>query len=354
MKTRRVACCGSLHTAGHTRPSLLLFLILLALASGCTGSPAATVPASSESVPSPRIICLSSDAAELLVIIGAGDHVIGVPDSLIRHQPELFRQLPNAVSVGDAKKPDNERILALKPDIVLFISAMRPATAGIWEKAGIRTLPMESHKAEDLPEVARSLGQLTGHSERAEQYAVFCEKTLAMVSGRLGPVSGTPLRVYPESYTDYVAYGNISAAHTLLATLKTESIPGMVFSNATRVSPEWIVRENPDVIIKSIVPDAEKTLEGEHARIIARDGFGGIRAVREGRVYVISGNLIFSPHAPVGTVFLAKALYPEAFADVDPDEILRQYAGTFMPGVDHEPTMYPIPWSANRTGGSPP
>lgn len=309
------------------------------------GTSAATLPVPADSVPSPRIICLSSDAAELLVIIGAGDHVIGVPDSLIRHQPELYQLLPNAQSIGDAKKPDNEKIISLKPDFVLFISAMRPATADKWEAAGIRLIPLECHKAEDLPDAARELGQLTGHAEQAGRYAAFCENTLALVSSHIGQGTEPRLRIFMESYTDYVAYGKVSAADSLISILKGENISGRVFFNATRVSPEWITQQDPDIIIKTVVPDGTKTLEGEQVRILEREGFSGLRAVKDGRVYVISGNLLFSPHAPIGMLYLAKALYPEKFADVQPEDMLKEYANTFLPGTDQQPTMYPVPWN---------
>jgi len=330
-----------IHTAGAVS---LCTIILLVLSAGCLGTSAATLPASVGTAPYPRIICLSSDAAELLVIIGAGDHVTGVPDSLIRHQPELYRLLPNAQSIGDAKKPDNEKIITLRPDIILFISAMRPSTADKWEAAGIRVLPLECHKAEDLPAAARMLGHLTGHTEQARQYAAFCEKILALVSSRIGQDPASRQRIYFESYTDYVAYGNISAADSLTGLLKAESITGLVFFNATRVSSEWITDQDPEIIIKSVIPDDTKTLEGEHTRMLERTGFSKLRAVKTGRVYVISGNLLFSPHAPVGTLFLAKALYPEKFADVQPESVLKEYADTYLPGTDQQPAMYPVPW----------
>jgi iron complex transport system substrate-binding protein len=326
-----------------------MILILLILATGCTGLPAATVLASSESVPSPRIICLSSDAAELLVIIGAGDHVIGVPDSLIRNQPELLPFLPNAESVGDAKRPDNERILSLHPDMVMFISAMRPATAGSWEAAGIRAMPLESHKAEDLPEVARMLGDLTGQTEKAERYALFWEETMALIESRISRDAGPGPRIYMESYTDYVAYGNVSAADSVIRMMNGRSISGEIFFNATRISAEWICQQDPEVIIKSSIPKDGINLEGEYDRLVKRPGFKDLSAVRDERVFVVNGNLIFSPHAPVGTLYLAKALYPDRFFDVDPDAIMQEYTLIFLDAAEEQTPIYPVPWQTEQT-----
>ncbi len=315
------------------------------LSAGCMETSAAR-PLSriSEDVPYPRIICLSSDTAELLVIIGAGDHIVGVPDSLIRHQPELYRLLPNAQNIGDAKKPDNEKVIDLSPDYILFISAMKPSTADKWEAAGIHVMPVESHKAEDLSRAARMLGNLTGHERKAAEYAEFNDRLLSFVQSRIGSGYEHRPRIYIESYSDYVAYGNVSAANTILDFLKAESISGQVFSNATRVSSEWINREDPEILVKVVIPDTTKTLESEYARIRDREGFDRLRAVRDGHVYVISGNLLFSPHASVGILYLAKALYPDAFADINPDDVLQEYAGMFMPGTGQQPTIHPVPW----------
>jgi len=336
-------------------PVFLVFtagvVLLLVFSAGCSSASAKNLPKGEAPVPSPSIICLSSDAAELLVIIGAGDHVIGVTDSLIRNQPELLRFLPNAVSVGDAKRPDNERILELKPDMVLFISAMRPATTGTWEAAGIRAVPVESHKAKDLPKIARELGDLTGHGDKAREYASFCEETLELVSSRISAGRGSGPAIYMESYSDYVAYGNVSAADSVITMLNCHSISGQIFSNATRISNEWLVTRDPDFIIKCIIPDNDKSMEGEYARLLDRPGLSTMRAGEENGVFIVNGNFLFSPHAPVGMVYLAKAVYPDQFADVDPDAIRQDYHQKFLLSNETGSAIYPVPW-ARRTSGS--
>jgi iron complex transport system substrate-binding protein len=325
-------------------------VLLLVFFTGCTSAHAKNLPERSDTVPSPSIVCLSSDTAELLVIIGAGDHVIGVPESLIQNQPELLQFLPNAVSVGDAKRPDNERILELKPDMVMFISAMRPATAGTWEAAGIRAVPVESHKAGDLPTIARELGTLTGHDDKAREYALFCEETLALVSSRIPGGRGSGPVIYIESYSDYVAYGNVSAADSVITMLNSHSLSGQVFSNATRISNEWLVTRDPDFIIKCIIPDNDKTMEGEYARLLDRPGLSTMRAAEENRVFVVNGNFLFSPHAPVGMVYLAKAVYPDEFADVDPDAVLQNYHRRFLHATETGSALYPVLWRRSDFG----
>ncbi len=348
---------GTIHWQSESGITPVFFLftagvvLLMVLFTGCTSVHAKNQPGGNDPVSSPSIVCLSSDTAELLVIIGAGDHVIGVPESLVQNQPELLQFLPNAVSVGDAKRPDNERILELKPDMVMFISAMRPATAGSWEAAGIRAVPVESHKAGDLPKIARELGALTGHDEKAREYALFCEETLALVSNRIPGGSGSGPVIYIESYSDYVAYGNVSAADSVITMLNCHSLSGQIFSNATRISNEWLVTRDPDFIIKCIIPDNDKTMEGEYARLLDRPGLSTMRAAVENRVFVVNGNFLFSPHAPVGMVYLAKAVYPDQFADVDPDAVLQDYHHRFLRGNETESALYPVPWGRPGSGG---
>ena len=49
-----------------------------------------------------------------------------------------------------------------------------------------------------------------------------------------------------------------------------------------------------------------------------------LEAVKDNKVYVIN-YMLLGTRAVVGTHYLAKAAYPEKFADVDPEEIHREY-----------------------------
>jgi iron complex transport system substrate-binding protein len=64
-------------------------------------------------------------------------------------------------------------------------------------------------------------------------------------------------------------------------------------------------------------------------------GFALVDAVKDGRVYIISGDFSLGPQMTIGTVVVAKWLYPELFADLDPQAIHREFLKDFM-DVDPE------------------
>ena len=62
---------------------------------------------------------------------------------------------------------------------------------------------------------------------------------------------------------------------------------------------------------------------------MAMPGFHRIPAIEDGRVYVIASSYAFGSSSPAALVRVASWLYPDRFADIDPDEIHREYLETF-------------------------
>ena len=115
------------------------------------------------------------------------------------------------------------------------------------------------------------------------------------------------------------------------------------------VSPEWVVAQNPDIIIKSVSTsgkgksvstsgdvgpyerDDPKLLKDVRDAILNRPGFSEITAVKEGRVYVgPDWQLFVSPKNVVVTAYMAKWFHPELFKDLDPKAIHQEYLNKFM------------------------
>jgi len=64
-------------------------------------------------------------------------------------------------------------------------------------------------------------------------------------------------------------------------------------------------------------------------------GLSLVDAVKEDRVYIISGDFSLGPQMTIGTVVVAKWLYPELFADLDPEAIHQEFLREFM-HVDYD------------------
>ncbi len=98
--------------------------------------------------------------------------------------------------------------------------------------------------------------------------------------------------------------------------------------------PEEILARRPDVLIKlhsnqRIAIDRPQALQ-VLTRLAARPGFGDLPAVQDGEVYSLSYYHASACSKIVGALRIAKWLYPERFADVDPDEAMRVWLEDFQ------------------------
>lgn len=296
-----------------------------------------------------RIVTQNGDVAELLIAFGAQDTIVGVTDS-IKNRPDISSRLKDVPSIGNWQNPNIERITSLRPDVLVTYGLMVKNTDQI-RAANITMIRLDCYRIPCLASDARSIGNLTGKTERAEEYAQFIEKYLALVESRVnGTDPAHPLRVYAEGYSDYTAHGRESGGTQLITLLGAKNIGGDLPGLSQIVSPEWIIDQDPDVILKigSREDMQSESLDDIRTRIMSRPGFDRIQAVREGRVYVINGDLISSPRAVAGVLYVAKAFYPDLFADIDPDQVLHEYATRFFSGADNIPSIAP---SLNKGAG---
>jgi iron complex transport system substrate-binding protein len=133
---------------------VLAFLAALTLSACAAGSPAhGDVPH--------RIVSLIPSLTEDLFAIGAGPMVVGV--SAYTDYPPEATSLPVVASFNSA---DAERIVQLRPDVVVGISAQSAPAADV-RKAGIRTVLLRDDGFDDIFRDIESLGLLTGRLDDA-------------------------------------------------------------------------------------------------------------------------------------------------------------------------------------------
>jgi len=330
---------------------LSAFCILLMIIAGCLGSGVAGVPQIAEThlsahssftitdstgriyqfdKPATRIISQNDDATELLIALGASDKIVGITDTAMKKR-YLVEKVPQATSIGDWLYPDIETILALKPDVIIAYSTSKPRNLDKLQDANITIIYCDSYRLNTLMADAEMIGKLTGKEDTAQKYIEFNKKYLLLVKSRLSDNASGETRVYAEAYTDYSVMTQRSAGGNILETLHVRNIYGNHTSDWATVSPEWMIAENPDVIIKfSTDPAKGEHLSSVRGRILNRTGYAIVSAVKNDRVYVMNGEIGSSPRAVIGLVYAAKAIYPEQFKDIDPMEILIEYDRKFV------------------------
>ena len=288
-----------------------------------------------------RLIVANSDAAELLIALGASDKIVGVDESTLS-VPYIMDKIPNATSIGNWETPNIEQILALHPDAVITYSSYKPKNIDQITAANITVISLDCYKLSTLASDARAIGTLTGTSNRAEVYARMVEDTIDQVNDRVQTIPSNEIpSVYFEGYSDYSAESNGSGSNELLVAAGGRNIAGNSSISYMTVSPEWVVAQQPQYVMKVVSSSDARTLENVIATLKARPGWDTIPAVQQNRVYAFDSDIEYGPRAYIGLVYTAQLLHPDRFRDMNPREMLDAYAGRYMNGTNVSMMVYP-------------
>lgn len=277
------------------RPTVLLFVCLLA---GCRTS-VQPVPSDGSShnftdeigrqvtiKSNPqRIISLAPSVTEILFALGLAERIIGVT---------TYCDYPAAAKtkepVGDTLNPNLERIIALKPDLVIITTASQ--LEKLTRQLDQLQIPVYVTNPRTVPEVIyslRHLGDITGTTERAEQITREMEHRMAAVAQQ---VKGEPsVRVlYVLQNAPLITAGRQTFINDLITLAGGVSISDTEQADYPQFSRETVIARNPEVII---IPASHGT-ELVNAAEVRRD-FAVTAAVKQNRIVSINPDLTSRP-----------------------------------------------------------
>jgi len=286
-------------------------------------------------LPVQRVVALNSDCLEVLRTLQARDLVVGVYAEIVRER-NFWGQLALRPKVGSWREADVEAIAALQPDLVIAYG--RNPGPELEKKAavfGIPVLRLDLYKIDALEREVTLLGRLLGRDEEAGRFCRWHREHLDFLRRRLARAPSRP-PVYVESYTDYHTVGPGSGGHEMCALAGGRNIAAGLSIPYPRVTPEWVVTQDPEVIVKAAawgggyaLPGAEPFNRRRDA-IMGRRGWNHIRAVKTGRVHVIDSSIWTGPRAVIGLAHLVRWFHPALFADLDPEAWHREYLEMFQ------------------------
>ena len=256
-----------------------------------------------------RIISLVPNVTEMLYAIGAGPQVVAV--STYDVEPPEVRSLP---TVGALIDPDTEKIISLKPDLVITYGSQTELQSQL--KAS--NIPFFDYRHAGLDHIMatmRALGARTGHVDQAEKAAKALEARIDAVKKQ---VAGKPrprtLLVFgrePGSLRNVYASAGKGFLHDMLVVAGGDDVLDDIQKESAQISTEQIIARRPDVIVELNSsrmlnePDMKKELDPWMA-------LTSIPAVRNKRVIILTGQSLTVPGPRVadGIDKLAKALHP--------------------------------------------
>ncbi len=155
-----------------------------------------------EAPPYPRrVVCLTEETTETLYRIGAGDLVVGVSGFTVR--PPEARRKPHVSSFLSA---DVERVLELRPDLVVGFSDLQADIARELVRRGVPVLVTNQRSVAEILQTVRAVTAAVGRGEEGCALAVFLEGSLAGVAERAAALPRRP-RVFFEEWPDPLISG---------------------------------------------------------------------------------------------------------------------------------------------------
>lgn len=196
-----------------------------------------------------RIVSLAPGATEMLFAIGAGNRVLGT--SRYSDEPRAARSIPR---IGDVAGLDLERILALRPDVVIVWKGGNPA-AQIEQLQGLRLRLYRQHVTAlgDLPDSLRRLGLLVGAGVIADLRAAELTKRLAGLRSRYLTRPRLPVFLQIWNRPLYTVGGRHMMSDAL-SLCGAENIFAELGGEAPAVSVEAVLSRNPAVIVADAPP----------------------------------------------------------------------------------------------------
>ena len=229
-----------------------------------------------------RIISLGPSITESIFLLGLEDRLIGVTQYCER-PPQAKRK----EKVGNVIEVNTEKIMTLKPDLVLATSLTNPKSIEKLKSSGIRVVKFSSPKNfEELCEQFLMLGRITGHERTAEKIIEEVKARVSLLRGKVDGLSrprvfiqvgAKPLfTVTGDSFVnDFIRFaGGVNIAQDLRSGL---------------FSREEVLRNDPDIII--IVTMG---ISGVNEKEIW-ERYRTLKAVRENRIFIMDSYKLCSP-----------------------------------------------------------
>ncbi len=273
-----------------------------------------------------RIVSLASGATEIVCALDGGQSLVG------RGSVSTFPSyVLNITEVGrNSNSPDIERIIELRPDLVIADTMLSIDSQKSLEDAGIAVMIERFMSPERIMTVINNLAIVLGKKERASEVNGFIEKNQRLLLERNANLKpeDMPAVFYESSPTKpYNTFSSSSSFDDIVVSAGGINIAGDLGNesiSSPEVTPEWILEVDPDVILQREPSDDEYTeddLKALRDKIIAREELKDVKAVKDDRVYVISGKVTTGVRAIIGELYLAKWFHPDLFSDIYPESV---------------------------------
>lgn len=288
----------------------LLFVVLAVVSAWVTPAPQPwAVTAAAQTVGASRVVSLVPSVTEMLFAIGAGSRVVGV-SSFDRYPPEA-RMRP---AVGALMDPDLERIIMLKPDLVVAYGSQ----AELLDRLGRLSVPVYVYRHAGLSDITttlREVGARVGYRDQAVTLADQIDRDLSAirtsVANRPRPLTALVFGREPNSLRGIYASGGIGFLHDMLVLAGGRNVFEDVARENLQASSEQLLARAPEVILEV------RSTPGWTAGRIQEEKrtwnvLPALPAVKSARIYILADEMLTipGPRVAAAAARFADTLHP--------------------------------------------
>ena len=258
-----------------------------------------------------RIVVTSASFLEPLYAVGGT--VVGRPESKSKIPPEA----KDVTRIGRVYQIDAEKILELKPDLVILNKGMNEKLVETLAANYVKTLVLDMKTYDDVKREIGIFAALTGETAKGEELTAKMDADIAAVRASI-PAEKKRVAIIHSTGQGLSVQLDGSIAGSIVNMLGWENTASGMTAldknpDAAPYSMETLVAQNPDIIFVTSMGEEEEIRASMEAMFAESPAWQSVAAIRDGRVYYLPQEMfLFSPgiEYPEAVKYMARLVYP--------------------------------------------
>jgi len=250
-----------------------------------------------------RIITIAPNITEGIYALGKGSALVGRSD-----YDDYPTQALKVASVGSLLQPSIEKIVELKPDVVIASTHFDKAVVKKLESLNIKVIVLYGEESfAGVYDTMTKLGQIVNANEKSQTVISDMKKKVADITSKVKDAK-KPTVYYVAGFGKS---GDFTAGKDTFIGNMIEIAGGKNAADDSigwKYSVEKLVEKNPDMLICSKFFDSKKGIQ-------TTTGYKDLKAVKNGKLLEVDDNTIVrqGPRLAEGLEAMAKLIHPEFF-----------------------------------------
>jgi iron complex transport system substrate-binding protein len=226
-----------------------------------------------------KIISLAPNITEMLFVLGVEDCIVGRSDHC--DYPPEAKAIESVGSLGIA---NIEKVLSLKPDLLITPNTPDKGVRKLFAQADIELLVIQSSNVHGMLQHLLSIGKAVGKPDIAASVVNKMQARLNTIAARYEKIDKDKLpRVFIEISNDpMITVGGTSFISDVVRCAGGVNVASQINDPYPCINPEKIIEWNPDIILPCYMGDKANVARQMARRI----GWDNIAAIKTGRIIV--------------------------------------------------------------------